>query len=414
MAFMLELYRKHKAYLTFGTLTLFFSGIGQTYLISLFNSDIQKEFGLTTNEQSYVYSLATFAASLCLPFIGRLIDKKKPLFMAIIIGVLLALGTLSLRYAFNVLLLFLSYFVIRFLGQASISMVATTFIARTFGKYRGKAMAFCALGRSVAEGVFPFIVTTLMLHYGWKNGITFLSMIILFIYVPFSYFLLKNGTPDEPIYEEKEEVSDLQFNKSGNLSDVYKDKRIYLISMANAILPFVMTGIFFHHAILLTEKGWTLALWGQSFMLFSTLHIISSLISGYLIDKYSARHLLPFILIPLLLAFLAFYSFSGNILCWIFLGLIGLSLGCVGNIRSAFYAEIYGTKNLGTIKSIDSTLMVISTSIAPTLYGLALGHLNMDQFIMTQIWTTIIGIVIFFYCSIIYGKKTVTGPEQSI
>jgi hypothetical protein len=48
-----------------------------------------------------------------------------------------------------------------------------------------------------------------------------------------------------------------------------------------------------------------------------------------------------------------------------------MSLGGSATIRNAFYAEVYGPKNLGAIKGVDASVMVIATSLAPVFLCLS-------------------------------------------
>ena len=52
--------------------------------------------------------------------------------------------------------------------------------------------------------------------------------------------------------------------------------------------------------------------------------------------------------------------------------LYGLSLGLVSTLFGAFWAEVYGTRHLGTIKSLMTAAMVLGTAIGPGLTGFAL------------------------------------------
>jgi hypothetical protein len=50
--------------------------------------------------------------------------------------------------------------------------------------------------------------------------------------------------------------------------------------------------------------------------------------------------------------------------------LAGLSLGAGQSIVAAMWAEVYGISHLGAIRSLSITLMVISTALAPGLFGM--------------------------------------------
>lgn len=66
--------RDHGRLLAFGFLMTFFSSMGQTYLIALSGGAVREAFDLTVGGFGSLYSAATLASALTLPWIGRLID----------------------------------------------------------------------------------------------------------------------------------------------------------------------------------------------------------------------------------------------------------------------------------------------------------------------------------------------------
>ncbi len=59
---------------------------------------------------------------------------------------------------------------------------------------------------------------------------------------------------------------------------------------------------------------------------------------------------------------------------FIFMSLIGLSLGLVKPRVGAVWVEVYGTRRLGTIRSFAVVMMVVSSAAGPAVLGLGLDH----------------------------------------
>ena len=51
------------------------------------------------------------------------------------------------------------------------------------------------------------------------------------------------------------------------------------------------------------------------------------------------------------------------------MALMGASAGAATVLFGALWAEIYGTDNIGSIRSLGVTLQVLSTAVAPALMG---------------------------------------------
>ncbi|MDP3385728.1 MAG: hypothetical protein Q8S24_00735 [Eubacteriales bacterium] len=58
-----------------GALSLFFSGPGQTYSISIFIDYYIRKFDWSRTAISSFYSIATLISGFSLPFVGRIIDS---------------------------------------------------------------------------------------------------------------------------------------------------------------------------------------------------------------------------------------------------------------------------------------------------------------------------------------------------
>ena len=104
-------------------------------------------------------------------------------------------------------------------------------------------------------------------------------------------------------------------------------------------------------------------------MVYSVLSVITLFTAGLLIDKFTARKLLIYMNIPLLIATIVIMVFDKSYSAFIFLGLIGISNGLANVLGSATWAEIYGVKYIGSIKALTTALMVFSTAFGTALFG---------------------------------------------
>lgn len=58
-----------------------------------------------------------------------------------------------------------------------------------------------------------------------------------------------------------------------------------------------------------------------------------------------------------------------------------------GSVKTALWAELYGTEHLGAIKSMLASLMVISTSAAPPVVGFTLEGPGLGALLATGVAT---------------------------
>ncbi len=62
-------------FLGFGAALVFWSGIGQTYLIGFFGAELREAFSLSDGQYGQIYGAATFASGILILWSGGLVDR---------------------------------------------------------------------------------------------------------------------------------------------------------------------------------------------------------------------------------------------------------------------------------------------------------------------------------------------------
>ena len=133
-------------------------------------------------------------------------------------------------------------------------------------------------------------------------------------------------------------------------------------------------------------------------MVYSTLSVLTLIISGFLIDKFTSRKLLIFMNLPLLLSVLVLIFLDSLYSAYIFLGLIGISNGLANVLGSSTWAEIYGVRFIGSIKALTTSLMVFSTAFGTALFGFLIDiGFQIEQIAMVSFIYISISIILLFF-----------------
>jgi MFS family permease len=70
---------------------------------------------------------------------------------------------------------------------------------------------------------------------------------------------------------------------------------------------------------------------------------------------------------------------------------MGVSIGVYSTLSSPFYAELYGTQHLGSIKSLTTSTMVLATAVAPVLMGWLIDWgVSMEQMALGGLFYTLV------------------------
>ena len=184
-----------------------------------------------------------------------------------------------------------------------------------------------------------------------------------------SFTLIKNLN-----FDSREELKNTDSKekdiKQWKRIEVIKDYRFYIVCLNMLAMPWIATGVFVYQSFITESKMWGTFVIAQAFMVYSILSVVTLLVSGFLIDKFTSRKLLIFMNIPLLFSTVILIFFDTPITAFIFLGLIGISNGLANVLGSSTWAEIYGVKYIGSIKALTTALMVFSTAFGTALFGL--------------------------------------------
>ena len=131
--------------------------------------------------------------------------------------------------------------------------------------------------------------------------------------------------------------------------------------------------------------------------MYSILSVVTLIISGFLIDKFTSRKLLIFMNIPLMLSTLVLIFFDTSMTAFIFLGLIGISNGLANVLGSSTWAEIYGVKYIGSIKALTTAMMVFSTAFGTAFFGVLIdrGFSIEEIAVISSIYISISLVVLF-------------------
>ena len=353
----------------FGFIFTFFSSFGQSFFLGLFNNSIRDALSITQGQFGSIYASATLLSSFLLIWVGKKIDDIDIFKFAFFVTLLLSFSCFLFSKISSIIFLFIAIFLMRFSGQGMMSHTATTTISRYFTKSRGKALSTSWFGLSTAEFILPVLIVYILTITSWQNIWIYISILVLIILPTTSFVLIKNLNFDsrEELEEHEQKEKDIfQWKRI----EVLKDYRFYIICLNMLAMPWIATGVFVYQSFITESKDWGTFVIAQSFMVYSILSVLTLLISGFLIDKFTSRKLLIFMNIPLLLSTLVLIFFNTPMTSFIFLGLIGISNGLANVLGSSTWAEIYGVKHIGSIKALSTALMVFSTAFGTALFGI--------------------------------------------
>ncbi|MFT5893446.1 MAG: MFS family permease [bacterium] len=358
--------RTNARWLLGGLILTVFSSFGQTYFIALFGSEIRATFSLSHGDFGGIYMLGTLASAVTLVWLGRIVDFYSVSTVAFWVCIALSLSCLAMSRVSSVWMLILVIFGLRLFGQGMMSHIAMVAMGRWYLAERGRAVSITTMGFQIGSGVLPLIMVSLIGLIGWRASWVLAAGLMIFIALPAIYLLMKKERiPRGQVLELDESRKTRQWTRSEVLRDP-----IFWIMITGVVAPsFIGTSVFFHQTHISEIKGWSRELIAGSIALAAITTIVFSLLSGFLIDRFSARQLLPTFLLPLGIANLLLGWMGDPMAIVVYMLLHGISNGISNTLFGAIWPEVYGTLHLGAVRSVIMAAMVIASALGPGATG---------------------------------------------
>ncbi len=287
--------------------------------------------------------------------------------MFVLIGY--AVACIIFSIAFNPIIVLVGFFGLRFFGQGLMGHTSVSTMARAFESDRGKAISIATLGHPLGEVTLPLIVATGIALIGWRSTLQVSALSLLLLVLPISLYLLQNQSRDLLVPTGDQGSTE---GKKSNPYLLLKNRTFWIIAPSVFMLGFLNTAIFFFQIKIGYSRGWEPSWVAASLSAYAVVNALSMLTSGPLVDKFSARRMFPFMMIPYCVGMLVLAFWTHPFSYPVALALFGASNGSGSTVRNALYAEVFGKDRIGAVRSFFSMVIVFSTALGPLSYGLLL------------------------------------------
>lgn len=357
---------RNARWLAGGFLLLFVSSFGQSFFVALSGGDIRRDFALSNGDFGLLYMAVTIASAFALAWIGPVVDRWPARRSALLALLALGLGALALALSDHVVPLVAALFALRLFGQGFAVHAAYTLLGRWFGPSReggrGRAVSIASLGLNTGQALLPLAFTAGAAWLGWR-GVWLCVAALLCLLLPLAALLFsRERQPETP-------AGALPETEGWTRGQVLRDPLFPLLLMAMLPPAFISNTVLFHQVYLGELRGWSPGLFASAFPLYALVTVGSLLLAGWLVDRVSARALLPFYLLPLGLGCLVLGTVEGPAAAFLFMALYALSDGVSLTLFGTLWPEVYGVRHLGAIRSAIVPLMVLAAALGPGLAG---------------------------------------------
>lgn len=363
--------------IAFGCLMYMFSGVGQSYFFQFIRPDVMTDFDLTEDQWGTFYMLGTLGSGLVLMITGRIFDWLDLRTVTTIVMIGAAVSCFFFANVSAIWMLVPAIFLQRQFGQGLMGHVPAAAMARYFKELRGRATGLCSASYSLSEALLPqFAGLMLVILVTWRGLYEALSLMLIIFVLPLSLWLLRGHDQRQLDYlqyfkteTQSKALAPGSTRRQWSVAEVLKDPTAWMLTPTLFAPSFIFTGLVVFGLDFAQELGVSESNWRYLWMIYAIFGFAITFPLGWVVDRFTATRLVPFIAVPMALALFVVQPFSGQLISGVML-LLWASCQVFTNIVSGpLLAELYGVKHLGAIKSVYTSVMVAASAGGPFVVG---------------------------------------------
>lgn len=363
---LLAFLRANAPWLAAGFLLTFASSFGQTFFISVFSGEIRSAFDLSHGAWGSIYAIATMSSAAVMIWAGSLTDRFRVRHIGLGVLIGLALAAASMAWIAEVWMLVAAIFLLRLFGQGLMGHAAMVAMARWFVATRGRAVSIAGLGVAMGEALLPVTFVALLGVFDWRS-LWLIAAAALVALAPVLWSLLRHERTPQSFAQDGGSVG--MQNLMWTRGEALKHPVFWLMLPALLGPAAWNTAFFFQQVHVAEAKDWPHMTLVSLFPLYTATSVVSMLIAGALVDRLGSTRLAKVYLLPMVAGYLVF-ALAGSIpVAALSIVLIGAGVGLHVTMMATFWAEVFGTRYLGSIRAMMAAVMVLGTALGPLITG---------------------------------------------
>ena len=359
-----------------------FSGASFYYGFTVFFNPIRETFNWTAAQTSVAFTFQRLESGVLGPIAGYFVDRVSPRILMVGGWIVVGAGFILLSFI-DSLWSFYGIFILLSVGLSFGSfVVANTAVARWFDKKRSRALAFIYVGYGFSGSLVPLLALAIK-TYTWRPIVLWMGVVMLALGIPLSllmrgrpqdYGYLPDGErPAEPLLTTTATAPARQQARlqGHTVREALKTRAFWLVSFAFLFQQLGTSAVMVHVAPYLESVGFSRTIASLAVTGVTLCSLIGRLGFGWLGDLVAKRYLIAASL-ALQAIGLFIFAFVRVDMAWLLiLFFLTYAPGYGGPIplRPALQADYFGTRALGTLMGLMSTVSMIGGLLSPVFAG---------------------------------------------
>jgi MFS family permease len=370
------------------------SGPINLFAAGVFIKPIAKEFGFGRGQISTAIGLANLVMAICMPFLGRLYDRRgirAVLLPTIVLYSLATAAFATLQPSYAMLLTL--YAVQGFFGTVQGPTAYSKIISAHFDTQRGLALGIALAGTGLGTVLIPQFATFLLRNFGWRAGYLGLAVAIMVLaFLPVLVILRDTGSADAA----KLASAAAALLPGDTFSEAVRTWRYWALLITFFFATIAVNGSIVHIIPLLTDRGMSLTAAVAALSASGMALIGGRLLAGYLMDKLYAPYIGMFFLLMPMAGLAILISGAGGAAPVLGTICLGLGVGAEIDLMSYIITVYFGVKSFGSLHGLMFAFALLANAIGASILGwtFQLKHTYTPAFLGYEV-LLLIGIILF-------------------
>lgn len=356
----------------FGVQALWFATLG------LFLRPLENELGWSRADIAFSITLLTFLVPALMPAIGWVIDRValRPLILASVVLQALGIAANSLL-AGSVWNFYALVVIVAVVASGASSVTLAKLIKGWFEASLGRAFGILFACASLGGIVNPLLAQALLQRLGWRQAYIALGLVALVFGGVAALVAIRErpGTSTRPPATSQPVRQDPPAGASATtFASMLRRKSWWLLAAWNCAFSFAVSGILFHFAALLQDRGVPPESSAVALSLMAGSAFAGNLVIGWLMDRVPARLLACAMMIAPLCGVLLLLGTDDTRIALLAAIVFGLCAGSEGSLNAYLVGRLFGLGVYGRAYSTQQVVIGLGGGFAPWFVALLQGR----------------------------------------
>ena len=344
---------------------------GTLYAMSAFMLPLEKDFGWTRAQTSWVATIGLVMLATWYVIAGRIHDIRGPRLVAAIGGVLFSLGLLLASFTQSLLMFYLTAGFVAGTGTGFGYVVPTSVGSKWFPDKRGLIIGLMVGGFGAGSGIFGPLASALIAQFGWRATFRIYSL-LFFVMTMTATWLVRNppvgyrpaGWNPSSVHSAARGGADVP------AAQMVRTQTFWILWIAFCLGTTAGTMVISQLVPFARNAGHSAAVAAFALTVGAIGSASGRVFSGWMSDHAGRLNTIRVMLLVQMAAMPALFVFRENVtLFYLLLAIVYYCYGTQLSVYASTSADFYGTKNVGFNYGLLLLAWGVASILGPFLGG---------------------------------------------